>query len=74
MTLSVEREKQINELIEKEWMEAEVTKLDNPNFTGISGRVKEVIWDEKGALHCRVDDGFDDWWCPVSLLKKKVTE
>ena len=33
------------------------------------GVVIETFWDEKGALHCKVQpsDG-EPWWCPVGML------
>lgn len=36
-----------------------------------TGRVIETMWDENGALHCRMIDDADQlgWWCPAKWLE-----
>ena len=52
--------------IEKQWMGRFVKQIDS----GRMSKVVETLWDEKGALHIRTEDGY---WSPaVNLLPRRL--
>lgn len=51
--------------IESQWLNKQVVQVKgSDDCIGREGKVIETFWDEKGALHCKVDD----WWCPAAFL------
>ena len=56
-----------NAWIESKWLNQSVKQISGiTELIGRSGIVQELMWDEKGALHCKMHNG---WWCPASMLK-----
>ena len=56
-----------NVWIEGLWRDKRVLQVGGlDGLVGRRGRVVDLVWDERGALHCKVAPG--DWWCPATLL------
>lgn len=66
---------QANKWIEEQWMGKEVRQVQGiPELIGRTGKVGFTMWDENGALHCKVDGPGGEWWCPASLLETEDKE
>lgn len=72
-----------NDWIEEQWLgkpAMQVRVFDMPGTKGLPdlrgkcGTVREVFWDEKGALHCLVAAHDMEWWAPASLLTTDFRE
>lgn len=55
------RPHEANQWISQQWMGRKVTEIAGDRRSGI---VTDTMWDEKGALHCYMDN----WWCPAVKL------
>ena len=67
-----------DEWIAAAWMGQTVVQSDGiPELIWRLGKVKETMFDERGALHCLMsrdecaplDQSQGDWWCPAALLE-----
>lgn len=59
---------QADSWIAAEWMGKNVEQVSGfPDCIGRTGKVEETMFDEKGALHCRMSGG---WWCPAVKLRR----
>lgn len=58
-----------NAWIASQWMGKKVEQIaGSKDCIGRGGKVVETMWDERGALHCKMEAGNDWWWCPAVLL------
>ena len=56
--------------IASQWMNKTVKQVKgDPKLVGRAGVVVETFWDEKGALHCKIDDYETYFWAPASVLE-----
>jgi hypothetical protein len=56
--------------IAENWQDKVVRQATGiPELVGRTGRVQQTFFDEKGALHCLVDAGGSDFWCPALHLE-----
>lgn len=61
--------------IASNWMGKEVRQeRGSADCVGRVGEVEETMFDEKGALHCRMVHNSahgmtNEWWCPAALLE-----
>lgn len=59
------------------WQGIRVKQIDGlRHLIGRTGKVVETFFDEKGALHCKMEkeketDAPGWFWCPASLLEKE---
>ncbi len=64
--------------IAKMWMGKEVRQISgSPACIGEEGIVVGTMWDEKGALHCKmVNSNNEEWCCSAAMLdfSPKATE
>jgi hypothetical protein len=64
-----------NNWIAANWMGKAVKQIaGSPDCIGRVGNVEETMWDERGALHCRMVHNSahgmtSEWWCPALLLE-----
>lgn len=61
-----------NSWIESLWMGKQVKQeRGSDDCIGRAGTVVETLWDENGAMHCKVQGTPDDrwFWCPVFFLE-----
>ncbi len=49
--------------IAEQWQDQEVKETGGDKRSGV---VTETMFDENGALHCKVED---EWWCPAAKLE-----
>jgi hypothetical protein len=65
--LTATETKEMNAWISSKWMGKSVIQArGSADCIGRKGTVEETMWDEKGALHCRMSG---DWWCPAASLE-----
>ena len=65
----------MNTWIASQWMGKSVKQVTgSSDCIGRVGIVEETMWDERGALHCRMVHNSmhgmsSEWWCPAINLE-----